>query len=956
MTFKKIREYETKKGVFVAEYEHEKTGAIHLHTHVDGVENLFNIVFRTPVMDNKGVPHILEHMVLEGSKKYPAHNMFYKLSDKNFETDMNAGTYNNFTTYYFGANLEEGFLNLADVYLDAVLNPLITEATFLQEGFRYEKDNKNKLVFSGVVYNEMMAWVGKKHVQLDQMVEKELYGDHPLSAVSGGDPFEIANVTYQDVLDFHKKCYHPSNSTTFTTGSIDVKTIHKKLDSFFDEFERSERIELPPVKARDSKFKIMKTTHAGDETIGGVMTIKLCEDNVNYRNKDFIFIANLVYLANEKICDYFTMEDRGITLEGAYTELNNGQLLLHTHFKLDKEENINSLWDMWNFAWQKVVEEGIDEKIIDSVINQKIVEFDIEFEKGYASRLNNDQFYYYMQGDLFQKERSTKEYMVKVKEDLKDSSLVNFIINDKFLRKNNAVVAYSVENPNFVSDYNNRISKEEEVRNSSYSNEVKNELVNKIKTLREEEQVADENLPEVILDEKFSAEKIIPKSKHKVSFKEINGVNVKTNHFNDTDVRARIQLSFPIVAINEEELIFESLQEQLFEHAAFKGMTREEANVWKKEGLAEISYHMYMVEKKGKFVTQNLVLSGYKDNLKVLAEKAVKIRTILNLSEKDDFKKTLRKVYLQIQENSTHMLDKYTNIFSMINYSDNVMDYLEYVKIIQKMREMLEGLESGDDQVFQRFVNYYESEKRKNAKANVVILDDDNGTMLDVLIEENIIGEGKDLAVKDLINFIQKNERENNHITLLADTPSAYAAYSVGGMPTSENMVDLIKLNIAAYYLSDYALETIRVKMGAYGAWARVKGSSMTFFAYRTPKPFESVEYYKEMVNHVLNKEVSQPMFEAAKRKAFGDFIAYFSKRAFARREEVYWLKGENLQEIWERNINLILSYNANDMIEILEKYFNKNNQESICVTTNSDVLDKNSNYTQGFFKIEMPF
>ncbi|TKQ00324.1 insulinase family protein, partial [Enterococcus faecalis] len=78
------------------------------------------------VNDARGIPHILEHIVLEGSKKYPLQNMFYRLSDKNFETMMNAGTYTDFTCYYFATNLDNGFMNLADVYLDSVFNPLIT--------------------------------------------------------------------------------------------------------------------------------------------------------------------------------------------------------------------------------------------------------------------------------------------------------------------------------------------------------------------------------------------------------------------------------------------------------------------------------------------------------------------------------------------------------------------------------------------------------------------------------------------------------------------------------------------------------------------------------------------------------------------------------------------------------------------------------------------------------------
>lgn len=955
MTFKKLREYETRKGVFVSEYEHEKTGAIHIHTKVDGGENVFNIAFKTPVDNNKGIPHILEHMVLEGSKKYPSHNMFYKLAEKNFETEMNAGTYNNFTTYYFGTNVEEGYFNLADVYLDAVLNPLITEATFLQEGFRYEKNEAGDLVFSGVVYNEMMAWVGQKGSELEQVLEKELYGNHPLSSNAGGDPIEIANVTYQEILDFHKKCYNPSNSTTFTLGNISVSKIQDKLEEFFNKFERNERLDLPKVLEREKKYKVIKTEHAGEETTAGMLSISLGKDNYNEKSEDFRLLSNLVSLSNEKMCDYFTAEDKGVGLSAIYVELVDGEVFLRANFDLKEENNVDDVWKIWSFGWQKIVEEGIDHKIIDSVFNKRIFAFDNELEKNYSSSINGNTFYYYMQKDQFMKERSTKEYLLQVREDMKDGLLVNTIINDKFLRKNNATIVYSKENTNLISNYNEKIALEESKRNSLFSENEKEDLAQKIKYLRDQEVPTVDNLPEVILDNNFSPEKVMLKSTTKISHKEVNGVNIRMNNFNDNDVRARIHLSFPVVAETEEELIFETIQEQVFVHAALKKMTREEANVWKKEGLSSIMFNIYALDKEHKVVTQNLVVNGYKDKLDVLVNKAIQVRTMLDLEDKEGFKKTLKKVYLETQEENSYNLDRFTNIFSALGHKNHALVYIESVKYIKTMRSMLEGLENGKDELFQKFAAYYESEKRKNVKANMVILDDDDGTMLNILEKSGIVGNGPDLRLEDVSKLSNEDFDDSKKIALVADTSSAFAAYSVGNMPTLENAEDCLKMGVAANYMSEYALETIRVKMGAYGAWARVVNGTMIFFAYRTPKPFESVEYYKTMVNDILSEEINQTMLDAAKRKAFGDFIAYYSKRALARKEDAYWMRGKTMEEVCTKYINIILSYNEKDMKDILEKYFNKNNMENICVTTNEEVLNKNEELLEGFKKIKFP-
>ncbi|TNN30091.1 Presequence protease, mitochondrial [Liparis tanakae] len=138
---------------------HDATGAQHLHAARDDSNNLFSVQLRTTPMDSTGVPHILEHTVLCGSKKFPCRDPFFKMLNRSLSTFMNAFTASDYTMYPFSTQNRKDFQNLLSVYLDAVFFPCLREQDFWQEGWRLENetatDLNSPLVFKGVVFNEM---------------------------------------------------------------------------------------------------------------------------------------------------------------------------------------------------------------------------------------------------------------------------------------------------------------------------------------------------------------------------------------------------------------------------------------------------------------------------------------------------------------------------------------------------------------------------------------------------------------------------------------------------------------------------------------------------------------------------------------------------------------------------------------------------------------------------------
>ena len=240
---------------------HKKSGArVAVISNTD--ENkVFYIGFRTPPEDETGVPHIIEHTVLCGSKKFPVKDPFVELVKGSLNTFLNAMTYPDKTIYPVASCNDKDFQNLVDVYMDAVFNPNIYkhEEIFKQEGWHYELESKDAPVtINGVVYNEMKGAYSSPDEILQQEIYRALYPDNTYSKNSGGNPENIPDLTYEEYLNFHRRYYHPVNSYIYLYGDMDMA---QKLDWMDKEYlSRYDRIELdstiPLQKAFDEKVDV----------------------------------------------------------------------------------------------------------------------------------------------------------------------------------------------------------------------------------------------------------------------------------------------------------------------------------------------------------------------------------------------------------------------------------------------------------------------------------------------------------------------------------------------------------------------------------------------------------------------------------------------------------------------------------------------------------------------------
>ena len=303
--------------------KHKKSGARVLLMENDDENKVFTIGFRTPPSDSTGVPHIMEHSVLCGSKEFPVKDPFVELVKGSLNTFLNAMTYPDKTVYPVASCNDKDFQNLMHVYMDAVFYPNIyqNDKTFRQEGWSYKLDDPDgELTISGVVYNEMKGAFSSPEGVLDRVVLNSLFPDNTYSVESGGDPEVIPELTYEQFLDFHRKYYHPSNSYIYLYGDMNMEEKLRWLDEkYLSDFENE------PV---DSEIHLQKPFTEMKEVVQeySIASEESEEDNtyLSYNKVIGTTLDEKLYLAFE-ILDYALLSAPGAPLKKALLDAGVGK-------------------------------------------------------------------------------------------------------------------------------------------------------------------------------------------------------------------------------------------------------------------------------------------------------------------------------------------------------------------------------------------------------------------------------------------------------------------------------------------------------------------------------------------------------------------------------------------------------------------------------------------------------
>ncbi len=344
----------------------------------DDTNKVFTVGFRTPPTSNCGTPHIIEHSVLCGSKKFPLKDPFIELVKGSLNTFLNAMTYPDKTLYPVASYNDKDFLNLMDVYMDAVFNPNILKRAeiFKQEGWHYEIDDDDNLSINGVVYNEMKGAYSTAEEVLFRRIHRSLFPDTAYGKDSGGDPDEIYNLTYEDFIDFYKKYYHPSNSYIYLYGDMDMEEKLRWLDTNY--LSNFDAIELDSEVKSQAAYEKMKDVTEYYGIVKDDTTVD--KTYLSYNAVIGTSLDKELYLAFD-ILDYALISAQGAPLSKALLDAGIGKdvsasfdngikqpvfSIIATNTNEDrKDEFISIIKD----TLKKQVEEGIDKKALEAAIN-----------------------------------------------------------------------------------------------------------------------------------------------------------------------------------------------------------------------------------------------------------------------------------------------------------------------------------------------------------------------------------------------------------------------------------------------------------------------------------------------------------------------------------------------------------------------------------------------------------
>ncbi|MEW6400702.1 MAG: insulinase family protein [Chloroflexota bacterium] len=358
-------------------YIHKRTGARLLSIISDDENKAFSINFRTTPKDSTGVAHILEHSVLGGSKKYPVKEPFVELLKGSLATFVNAFTFPDKTCYPVASQNLQDFYNLIDVYMDAVLNPLITEQTLMQEGWHYEvNDPSEPLAYKGVVFNEMKGAYSSPDGVLETRVINSLFPRHIYGVDSGGDPKDIPNLTYENFRSFWETYYHPSNAFIFFYGNDDPDQRLKLMEGYLKPYKRHKvKSVVPLAKPFKKPKKVEYPYDAGnEENLDNkhylVVNWKLPDTSDPVLNYSFRVLGNILIGSPASPLKKALLDSGlGEDLAGIGMETDMREIIFSTGLKGTRTRQARKIEKSIFDTLEALVSDGIDPDMIASAMN-----------------------------------------------------------------------------------------------------------------------------------------------------------------------------------------------------------------------------------------------------------------------------------------------------------------------------------------------------------------------------------------------------------------------------------------------------------------------------------------------------------------------------------------------------------------------------------------------------------
>ena len=934
-------------------FEHEKSGARLFFLKNEDDNKVFSISFRTPPDDSRGVPHILEHSVLCGSRKFPVKEPFVELVKGSLNTFLNAMTFPDKTMYPVASVNDKDFVNLMDVYLDAVFYPNIYKYSeiMMQEGWHYELDSKDQdLTYKGVVYNEMKgAFSSPESILLRKMMES-LYPDTQYGVESGGDPDVIPELTQQQFVEFHNKYYHPSNSYIYLYGNMDIMEKLKFLDEeYLSNFTRKNvdstilnQAAFSSERQMTIKYPISSSEREEDKTFL----------SMNYSVGKAV--DSELYLAFD-ILEHLLLETPSSPLKKALIDANIGkdvfgvfepsmlQPMLGIVCKNSNESEKDKFKQVVETTLKDMVNKGIDKKLVEASLNIKEFQLREADYRGYPKGLiygmkSMDSWLY---GEKPWIHLNYEKVLDKIKSELDNNYFEKLI--DKYILKNNHKSMVIVKPEKGLEEKKEKALKEKLGNfKKKLSDSELEKIIQDTQKLKKRQESGDskEDLMKIPL---LSISDIDPKAKRlKLEEKEEDKVKVLF-YPTFTNGIYYLNLYFDSNTVKEELIPYISLL------SAVLGKVSTE-NCYYEELAKEINIYTggigYSAQSFGENGNSHKFYPKFVVRSKVLVDNLPKLISILNdviNHTKFEEKKRLREIIQETKSRIEMAIFERGHVVAANHVSS-------YFSPISKYEDMLSGLE------FYKFISDLEknfdskseeiSKKLEEVSNNIF---NKNNLTVNITCDEKDYGNFKS-ASKDLFHELKDNEicKVEYNFDLKPKNEGLMTSSKVQYVAKAYNYIDLgysysgslqVLRSIANY---EYLWNQVRVQGGAYGSFASFqRNGNMFFTSYRDPNLKHTVEVYDNASKFFAN-------FKADSRQMTKYIIGTISDLDFPLSPS---MKGERAAENYIRHISYddlqkereeILSTKPEDIAgfaELISSVMNKNN---VCVLGNEQKIKEN--------------
>lgn len=845
-------------------FTHVKSGAKLVNIENDDDNKVFSISFKTLPQNNKGIPHILEHSVLCGSKKFPVKEPFVEILKGSLNTYLNAATYPDKTMYPVASRNYKDFRNLMHVYLDAVFYPAIYETPeiFMQEGWHYEAHPDKELTYNGIVYNEMKGSYSSPVSVLLRSVDEVLFKDNIYRFDSGGKPEEIVKLSRDEFIKFHEKYYNPSNSILYLYGDIKLEEELEFIDHEYLSKFKENKIEnvIMPQKAfekmeeKELEYSISKDESENDKTY---FSLSFCTGSILDEEMYFaldILESILLGLSSSPLKRAIVEANIGKDVFGVF----DNSIMQTTFSIILKDSNLSEKNKFKNIVFkvlEELCEKGIDRKVIEAVINARefeIKEADYEsYPRGleYNEKILDRMLY---GGEPFENLRF-EEKLEKIKAAVKDNYFEK-IIKKCFL--NNKHSAFITVKPKKNLEYETSEADAEKLR-SFKNNLSENELgeileQNKKLKLRYETPDKKEDLNKIPM---LSIKDINPKADYFESEKiNENGIDILYTPLNTNGINY-MNLYFDSAVVPTHMIPYLSLFSILIgrmntKKYNFKDLSNEvNMNI----GGMDFSLEPYSDIKEIDKYTPEFVV-----RTKVLKEKTPKLfeflEEIINETIYDDYTR-IKELIEEVKSRLEMAMQSRTHRFASVRLGSYYSQMYKYIDLIS-------GIE------FYKFLcklqkNFNEekevlSEKLKecarlvfNSNNLLVGYSGDRTSLKEFL---KLFSEFTNKLRKDDVNkynYEFELQKLNEGLIISSKVQCVAKGYNFKKLNFKNNGSLSVLKAIANY---DYLWGKVRVQGGAYGAYASFSGSgNMNLCSYRDPGLIETFGAYDDFANYIEN-------------------------------------------------------------------------------------------------------